>query len=98
MAVETVLNTVLRSVPTVPITATAAIAISPAISPYSIAVTPLLSLITVKPALSSRFLLSTTLDKNAALRIISSLAIAFVGYSLPDVTSVLMELPNHLYC
>jgi len=39
------LNTPLRSVPTVPMTTTAATAISAAISPYSIAVTPRLSLI-----------------------------------------------------
>jgi hypothetical protein len=39
------LNTELRSVPTVPMTTTAATAISAAISPYSIAVTPRASVI-----------------------------------------------------
>jgi hypothetical protein len=41
----------LRLVPTVPMTTTAATAISAAISPYSIAVTPRLSAIRADPAL-----------------------------------------------
>jgi hypothetical protein len=68
--VETVVNTVVRLVPTVPITMTAATAINAAINPYSIAVTPLRSFINANRALFSTLSLSTTLAKNIAMLII----------------------------